>query len=186
MVTSNQITPGMTILITGKLFRVESSVKVTVPKGQPFIKTKLRSLENDKIIEKNFKVGQEVEEVELEERKLEYLYLEGNDYLFLDTQVLEKVLVPLKIIEEKVDFLKEGVQLRATFYGTQIFSVDLPQFLELMVAKSDSAVEGGTSMASATKKVVLETGAEIEVPRFIETGDVIKVDTRTREYIQRV
>lgn len=185
MVLSQQITPGMTLSIEGKLYRVESSVKVTVAKGQPFIKTKLRHLTNDKIIEKNFKVGQEVKDVALEERKLEYLYLEGKNYLFLDIGNLEQVLVPPEVIGDKVQFLKEGIGLQASFYGDSIFSVELPQFLELMVAKADSSAESGT-LSNATKEAVLETGAAIEVPPFIEAGDVIKVDTRTREYIQRV
>lgn len=134
---------------------------------------------------KNFKPGQDVEDVVLGEKKIEYLYLEETDYLFLNTETLDKVLVPPRIIGDKVDFLKEGVQIAANFYGDQIFSVELPQFLELMVAKTEPLPEG-SPMTSATKKAILETGAEIEVPRFIETGDVIKVDTRTREYIQRV
>ncbi len=184
MVTSNQLTPGMTLSITGKLFKVESMVKVTVPKGQPFIKTKLRNLSNDKIIEKNFKPGQELKDVSLEERKLEYLYLEGSSYLFLDVTNLEQVLVPPDVVSDRVHFLKEGTQLQATFYGDTIFSVELPQFLELMVTKTESS--NGAAIAGATKKAVLETGAEIDVPRFIESGDVIKVDTRTKEYIQRV
>lgn len=184
MVASQQIVPGMTLSITGKLFRVESSVKVTVPKGQPFIKTRLRNLATDKIIEKNFKVGQDVQEVSLEERRIEFLYLEGKDYLFLDIGNLEQVLVSPEVIGDKVHFLKEGIELQATFYGETIFSVELPQFLELMVSKTDPA--SGNAMAHTTKKAVLETGAEIDVPRFIESGDVIKVDTRNKEYIQRV
>jgi elongation factor P len=185
MVTSNQIVPGMILSINGKLFRVESSIKVTVAKGQPFIKTKLRALENDKVAEKNFKINQEVKDVALEERKLEYLYLEGKSYLFLDVGSLEQILVAPEVIDDKVNFLKEGTELLATFYGDTVFSVELPQFLELMVAKTEPASEVGT-MANSTKKAVLETGAEIDVPRFIEAGDVIKIDTRSKEYIQRV
>ncbi len=187
MVASNQLTPGMIVSISGKLFRVESVVKVTVAKGgQPFIKTKLRNLDGDKVVEKNFKVGQDVSEVTLEERKLEFLYLEGKSYLFLDIGNLEQVLISPEVIGEKVNFLKEGIELSATFYGTTVFSVELPQFLELMVAKTEAASESSSAMTNATKKAVLETGAEIEVPRFIESGDVIKVDTRHKEYIQRV
>lgn len=185
MVASNQITPGMILSIGGKLYRVESSVKVTVAKGQPFIRTKLRNLANDEVIEKNFKVGQQLKDVTLAERRLEFLYSEGDDYLFLDVDNLDKVLVSPEIIGEKVHFLKEGIDLTATFYGETIFSVELPQFLELMVAKTESAEEGG-SLSNATKQATLETGAVIEVPRFIESGDVIKVDTRSKEYIQRV
>ena len=185
MVTSNQISPGMTLSISGKLFRVESSVKVTMTKGQPFIKTKLRNLTNDKITEKNFKLGQELNEVTLEERSLEFLYLEGKNFLFLDINNLNQVVVSPDIIGDKVNFLKEGIDLQANFYGETVFSVELPQFLELMVTKADSSSEKG-AMANATKKAILETGGEIDVPLFIEAGDVIKVDTRNKEYIQRV
>ncbi|MCB1181179.1 MAG: elongation factor P [Chlamydiia bacterium] len=182
MITSNQIIPGMTLVVDGKLFRVESSVKVTMTRGQPFIKAQLRNLLTEEMIEKNFKLGQEVKEVSLEERRLEYLYLEGKNYLFLDIGNLDQVEVPVDVIGDKVHFLKEGVELQACFYGETIFSVELPQFLELMVAKT----EGETALSSTTKKAVLETGAVIEVPPFIEAGDVIKVDTRQKEYIQRI
>src|SRR6266404_5469972 len=98
MVASNQLTPGMTVSISGKLYRVDSSVKVTVPKGSPFIKTKLRDLETSHVVEKNFKPNQEVDEVVLQERRLEYLYPEGKQYLFLDIGSLDQVLVPTSII----------------------------------------------------------------------------------------
>jgi elongation factor P len=185
MVLSQQLTPGMTVSVDNKLYRVDSVIKVTAPKGQPFIKSKLRDLASDKIVEKNFKVGQEVKDVALEERQLEFLYLEGKGYLFLDIGNLAQVLVPPDVIGDKVNFLKEGIVLQATFYGETIFSVELPQFLELMVAKTDAASEKN-SLSNATKEAILETGAKIEVPPFIEAGDVIKVDTRTQEYIQRV
>jgi len=185
MVASQQIVPGMTLSIDGKLFRVESVVKVTVAKGQPFIKTTLRNLATDKMVEKNFKVGQDVTDVLLDERVIEFLYLEGKSYLFLDIGNLDQVLIPPDVIGDSVNFLKEGTELQATFYGETIFSVELPQFLELMVSKTGEATEKG-ALSNATKEAVLETGANIEVPPFIEAGDVIKVDTRTQEYIQRV
>jgi len=183
-VTSQQIAPGMTLSVEGKLYRVDSSVKVTLAKGQPFIKVKLRALDTDKPIEKNFKLNQEVEVVSLEERQLEFLYLEGGAYLFLDGN-LDPVLVPADIVAEKAEFLKEGIGLQATFYGPTVFSLDLPQFLELMVSKTDPA-EDGAALGHATKQAILETGAAINVPTFIEVGDVIKVDTRSKEYVQRV
>jgi elongation factor P len=185
MTSSNQITPGMTISVDGKIYRVESCVKVTVAKGNPFVKTKLKNLMSDEVIEKNFKLGQPIQDVALFERKLEYLYLEGKDYLFLDVGNLEQVLVPADVITEKVNFLKEGTEVKAMFYGDSIFSVELPQFLELMVVKTESS-EVGARVANAMKTAVLETGAKIEVPLFVESGDIIKVDTHTNEYIQRV
>ncbi len=181
MTTANQITPGMTLNLEGNIYRVESSLKVTVPKGTPFIKTKLRNLIDDEVIEKNFKLDQIIQEVSLIERTLEFLYPEGKDYLFLDIGNLDQVLVSLKVLADKVHYLKEGIQVKAMFYGDSIFGVELPQFLEIMIVKTEPAAIGAT-----TKKAVLETGAKVDVPLFIESGDVIKVDTQVGEYIQRV
>ena len=184
MATSNQITPGMTLSINNKLYRVESSVKVTVPKGTPFIKTKVKDLMTNEVVEKSFKLNQPIKDVAMAERRLEFLYPEGEGYLFLDIVNLDQILVPAQIIGNKVNFLKEGVELKALFYGDTVFAVELPQFLELMVTKihSDEDMAG----ANGTKLAILETGAKIEVPPFIEIGDIIKVDTKTDEYIQRV
>jgi elongation factor P len=185
MTTSNQTSPGMTISVDGKIYRVESSVKVTVAKGQPFIKTKLKNLISDEVLEKTFKLSQEVQEVVLQERKLEFLYLEGKDYLFLDAGTLDQVLVPAIVIGDKVNYLKEGIEIKSMSYGDSIFSVELPQFLELMVVKTEP-LEAASHVANADKLALLETGAKIEVPMFVESGDVVKVDTQTNEYIQRV
>lgn len=185
MMTSNQIAPGVILSVDGKIYRVESAVKVTVAKGVPFIKTKLKNLISDDMVEKNFKLNQPVEEVSLTERRLEFLYLEGKDYLFLDIGNLEEILVPSGVIGDKVNYLKEGIEIKAVFYGDTIFSVELPQFLELMVVKTEPS-ESASSAANATKTAILETGAKIEVPMFVESGDIIKVDTHTNEYIQRV
>ena len=171
----------MTLNIDGKIFRVESSVKVTVAKGNPFIKTKLRNLVTEEVIERNFKLDQMIQEVSLIERTLEFLYPEGREYLFLDIGNLENVIVPASILAEKVNYLREAIQVKAMFYGDTIFSIELPQFLEIMVVKTEGASAGGT-----TKNGVLETGAKVEVPLFVESGDVIKVDTHIGEYVQRV
>jgi elongation factor P len=185
MIKSQQIAPGMTLSVEGKLYRVESSTKVTLAKGQPFIKTKLRELTTDQMVEKNFKVGQEVEHVSLSERKLEFLYLEGKSFLFLDVGSLDQVLIPASVVGDKCQYLKEGIELQANFYGDTVFSIELPQFLELMISKTDPVGEGA-ALSNATKVAVLETGAKVEVPMFIESGDVIKVDTQSHEFVQRV
>lgn len=185
MTTSNQLAPGMTLNVDKKIFRVESAVKVTVAKGTPFLKTKLKNLVTGEVVEKNFKLDQKVEEVKLADRRLEFLYPEGKDFLFLDIDHLEQVLVPGSIIGDSVNYLKEGIQLKALFYGENVFSVELPQFLELTVVKTEAS-ESKVTVSSATKRAILETGAKIEVPLFIESGDIIKVDTHANEYIQRV
>ena len=186
MITTTQLVPGMTISVDGKIYRVESCVKVTVAKGTPFLKTKLKNLTTEEVIEKNFKVGQSIQDVALTERKLEFLYLEGKDYLFLDVGDLEQILIPADVISDKINFLKEGTELKAIFYGDTIFSVELHQFLELMVVKTEAPEVQAVAGSNSVKKAVLETGAEVDVPLFVESGDIIKVDTQTRDYIQRV
>jgi elongation factor P len=185
MAASNQITPGMTIKIDDNVYRVESSTKVTVAKGTPFVKTKLRDLMTDKVIEKNFKVGQSVNEVALVEHKIEYLYQEGKDYLFLDVGNLEHVMVSAEILSDAINYLKEGIELKAMFYGDGVFSVELPQFLELMIVKTESSSDK-VNVSDSMKLAVLETGAKIDVPLFVEIGDVVKVDVHSGEFIQRV
>lgn len=185
MATSNQITPGMTISVGKKIYRVESSTRVNPSRGAAFVKTKLRDILTDKLIEKNFKLDQEIKEVSVEERSLEYLYPEGKNHLFLDINSLENVEVATSILADKINFLKEGVVVTAMFYGDAVFSIELPLFLELMVVKTEASSEKVT-VSNSTKKAVLETGAEIDVPLFVETGDIVKVDTHQKEYIQRV
>lgn len=185
MTTSNQLSPGMTINIDKKIFRVESCVKVSTTKGTPFIKTKLRDLLTEELIEKNFKLAQKIQEVSLVVHDLEYLYIEGESFLFLDIGELENALVPPNILGDKVNYLKEGIRVKAFFYGNSIFSIELPQFLELMVIKTASK-ENKLTVANPIKTAVLETGAKIDVPLFVEVGDIVKVDTNLNEFIQRL
>lgn len=185
MSLSNQLQPGMTININGKIYRVESCAKMSVTKGSEFIKTKLRNLMTEEVIEKNFKADQKVSEVSLVEHLIEYLYIEGKNYLFLDIKNLEHVLVPSEILADKINYLKEGIRVKALFYGKSIFSIELPQYLELMVVKT-AMPEDKLTVANTTKQAVLETGAKIEVPLFIEVGDIVKIDTTINEFIQRV
>src|SRR5205085_900355 len=132
-----------------------------------------------------FKLNQSMDDVSLLEKRLEFLYPEDSDYLFLDLGTLDQILVGSKVISDKVNFLKEGIEIKAMFYGEKIFSVELPQFLELMVLKTESS-DLPSHISNATKIAFLETGAKIDVPLFIESGDIVKVDTQSNEYIQRV
>lgn len=184
MVTSQQLSPGATIELGGRVYRVESCVKVTVPKGTPFIKATLKNLLTEENVEKSFKLDQTLQEVSLIERRLEFLYPEKQGYLFLDVGSFEQIFIPANVLGDKVHYLKEGIEVKAMSYGTAIFSIELPQFLELMVVKTEERAE--TEMAGGTKIALLETGAKIDVPMFIEAGDVVKADTQSNEYVQRV
>lgn len=185
MITGNQIFPGVVLSFDEKMYKVESCVKVSVAKDNPFVKAKLKDLLTEEVLEKNFKLNQMVQDVAPIERSLEYLYLEKENYLFLDIGSLEQILVPSQIIGNKVNYLKEGISLKAIFYGNAVFSIELPQFLELVVSKTEE-MESALKMTNSTKTALLETGAKIEVPVFIESGDIIKIDTEINEYIQRV
>ena len=184
MVVASQLNAGMTIMMAKKPYRVESAVKVATQKTNPFIKVKLRNLLTHESIEKNFRPVQELAEVSLEEHRLEYLYPEGNDHVFLDMGTLDIMKVSRDVIGGKVHYLKEGIEVKASCFVSTIFAVDLPQFLELMVSSIEMGDEGGKG--GSTRMAILETGARVEVPPFIDVGDVIKVDTRIEEYIQRV
>ncbi|MEX0961321.1 MAG: elongation factor P [Simkaniaceae bacterium] len=185
MTTLNQLSPGMIISLEKEIYKVESSVKVTVAKGNPFYKTKLKNLTTGEVLEKSFKLGTNFDEVSVSARRLEYLYPEGKDFLFLDVDQLENVCVPGHVIGESIHYLKEGIQLKALFYAEAIFSVELPQFLELTVIKTEAS-DSKVTVSSATKIAILETGARITVPLFVEAGDIVKVDTHSSEYVQRV
>lgn len=185
MVSSSQITPGMMIFVEKKIYRVESCLVVKTKQGSSFVKTSLRDLSNDKIIEKNFNVNKEVKEVVLNERNLEFLYPEGKKYLFLDIDNLEKVFILANSLSGNINLLKEGVVIKVKFYADQVFDIELPMFLELMVVNTQS-ISTKLSVANSMKNAVLETGAKIKVPLFIEVGDIIKIDTQRNEYIQRV
>ena len=185
MVLSNQVSIGMIISLAKKLYRIESAVKVNVPKGVPFVKLKLKELSTGKSVEKSFKMNQSLEDVTLAERPVEFLYLEGKDYLFLDVKNLEQILISSLIVGDLVNFLKEGVELKAAYFEDTVLALELPQFLELMVSRLEGDDEGPI-LTNGSRTAILETGAKIEVPPFIEVGDIIKVDTQTSEYIQRV
>ena len=185
MTKSEEITPGMTLCIDENIYRVDSCLKVSVAKGVPFMKTKLKDLKSDKILEKNFALGQNIQAVSIHDTEIEFLYSEGKNYLFLDVKSLENVFINQDVIADVVDFLKEGVYVKARFYGDKIFSVELPQFLEFMVVKTES-LDPSAPMSASNKRATLETGARLDVPMFIESGDVIKIDTQAKEYVQRV
>jgi len=182
---SSQLVPGMTVNIDHKIYRIESSVKVTAAKGASFIKVSLRELLTDKLIEKNFKPDQDIEEVTMQEKTIVFLYIENKKYVFLDVEELSQVHLEQGIIGHKVEFLKEGIELKANSYGNTVFTVELPQFLELSVIKTEDPQDEGV-IGATTKIAHLETGATVDVPLFVEVGDIVKVDTLSHEFVQRV
>jgi elongation factor P len=184
MATAAQITAGMVLSLENELYRVESLQKTPATKQQKAtIKTKLRSLANDRLLEHTFLGDDQIEQVSLQERHLEFLYLEKGQYCFLDVESLEQVQIEPAVIGNSGLYIKEAIQIRATFYGSSVFSIELPQYLELIV---EDVVESLQELLTTMKVAVLETGAKVQVPPFIEIGDIVKIDTTSGEFVQRV
>lgn len=187
MINANQIAPGVILSLEKKLFCVESISKTLSSNKVSQVQVKLRDIATDFIVDKKFDPSDQLKDVSLSERVLEFLYPDGKDFLFLDIETLEEVRIPTTIIGGRIEYMKAGVQIRASAYSDAIIAIELPQFLELMVANvEDQFVETSLSGNVPSKEATLETGATLRVPTFVEVGDVIKVDTRAEEYIQRI
>ncbi len=184
-ISINKIKSGLTILLDGQLYQVLGYQHVKPGKGGAFMRTKLRNLKNGGIKELTFKGDQVLEEAFIEEKELRYLYRADKIYYFMDQKTFEEVNIPEDILGDNSKFLKDGLQITAYSYAGEIFNVALPTFIEAKVVHTEPAVRGNTAKA-AYKSVTVETGASVQVPLFIEAGDIIKVDTRSGEYIERL
>ena len=186
--TAAHLAPGMMIKLSDdQIYRVDAAVRVALAKGVAVIKVTLKHVASGDIAERNFKPEQEVEEVKLAEKKFEYLYADQGKHLFLDIQELDLLHVQPQVIGEKVNYLKEGIEVVAHLYDDLIYSVELPQFLELMVVKVEEKRQNASaSITQHENMALLETGMRVGVPSYVGSGDVIKVDTLTDQFVQRV
>lgn len=184
-ISINQFKTGLTVLIDDKVYMIVSYEHVKPGKGAAFCRTKLRDLKTGQLIERTFRDGDRIQEAFVEEKKLQFLYREGQDYHFMDMQDFNEFTLSKDVIGEFTDFLKDNLELTGYFYKGQLINIKLPQFIELKVVKTEPGFKGD-SVKSGTKPAVLETGLEINVPLFIQEGDVIKVNTQTKEYVERV
>ncbi len=184
MITANDLRRGVMIKVDNELFVVLDFQHVKPGKGGAFVKAKLRNITKNIIIEKTFRATEKVEDIFIEKRKMQYLYNDGDNAVFMDLETYEQENVPNEFIEEQLKFLKEGEEVEVNFYENQIISVELPTFVNLKVTHTEPGVRGDTATA-AYKPATVETGANVQVPLFINEGDIIKIDTRTGEYIER-
>lgn len=184
MITANDLRKGVMVKVDNELFMVRSFQHVKPGKGGAFVKAKLRNIKKNILIEKTFRAGEKVEDIFIEKRKMQYLYNDGDSSVFMDIESYEQESIPDEFIEEEMKFLKEGDEVNVDFYEGEIISVELPTFVELKVTHTEPGLRGDTATA-AFKPAVIETGAKIQVPLFINEGDVLKIDTRTGEYTER-
>jgi elongation factor P len=177
---------GMTIQLDGTLFTITYFQHVKPGKGGAFVRTRLKSVLSGAVVEKTFRAGEKVDEVRLERRPVQYSYTDGDLYYFMDQQTFELIPLAASVIgEDQLDFLKENMECEGLVHGDTVIAVELPYFVELQVVQTDPGVRGDTA-TGGTKPAKLETGAVVQVPLFLEQGEVIRVDRRENKYIERV
>jgi elongation factor P len=175
----------LTINIDGNAYSVLELQHVKPGKGAAFVRTKLKNLKTGMLIEKTFRSEDKIEEAFIQEKKLQFLYSASDMCYFLDQENFEEVIIPKENISKQVKFIKDNLELSAYFYENELLNINLPTFITLKVVHTESGLKGDTAK-SAMKSAQLETGLVIQVPLFINVGDVIKVDTRTSNYVERV
>jgi elongation factor P len=184
LITANDLRKGVIIRNDGELYVVRGYQHVKPGKGGAFVKAKLRNIKKNIIIETTFRATEKIEDVFIEKRKMQYLYNEGDSAVFMDVESYEQESIPNGFIEDELQFLKEGAEVDVSFHEGEIISVELPTFVEMKVTHTEPGLKGDTA-TSTFKPAVIETGAKIQVPIFVNEGDVLKIDTRTGEYIER-
>lgn len=181
----NEIKNGLTILVDGDVYMVIDFQHVKPGKGAAFVRTKLRNMKNNNVLERTFRGDEKIEEAFIEERKLQYQYSSGELYHFMDQENYEEITIAKEVLGEKIKFLKDSLDVTAYYYKDAVVSVSLPNFIEFKIVHTEPGIRGDTAK-SGTKPANIDTGAIIHVPLFIDTGDIIKVDTRTGGYVERV
>ena len=184
MVSTNNLKNGMTLQLDGDLYRVDYFQHVKPGKGGAFVRTTLKGVQNGKTIDRTFRAGEELEQAILEKRSLQYLYRDGEDFVFMDTEHFEQTNVSEAALRDGAKWLKEGDTIDLVFHRDSVVDVNLPPSVELEISETEPGIQGDR-VSGATKPATLETGATVQVPLFINVGEKIKVDTRSGDYISR-
>jgi len=185
VISTTDFRGGVRLLIDGEPFYIVEFQHVKPGKGGAFVRTKLKSYISGNVLDRTFRSGERFEEPDLEEREMQFLYATGNDYTFMDTETYEQLTFAKKQLGDNADLLKENMTAKILIYEHRPIDVELPIFIELKVVDAEPGVRGDTA-SGGTKPAVVETGATIKVPLYLEVGTVIKIDTRTRAYVERV
>ena len=184
LVSTAEFKKGLRIVFDGEPYTIVDFQHVKPGKGGAFIRTKLKHMRSGKVIDNTFRSGEKVELVDFEEKHMQYLYRDDR-YHFMDTESYEQLSLSPEEVGDARDYLKENTEVDVLYIGGRPVTVELPNFVELSVARTDPGVRGDTAQGG-TKPATLETGAVIQVPLFLNEGDMVKIDTRTGEYLGRV
>lgn len=177
---------GMVIEIDGDLWAITYFQHVKPGKGGAFVRTKLKNVLTGSVVDKTYRAGEKVSAVRLERRPVNYSYTDGDLYYFMDANTFDMIPIAGDLLgEDQLKFLKENMECEGLVHDEKVISVELPQFVELLVTQTDPGFKGDTAQG-ATKPATLETGAVIQVPLFVEEGDVLRIDRREEKYLSRV
>lgn len=184
-ISTNEFKPGVKIEIDGQPYVMVTNQFVKPGKGNAFNRTKLKNLVTGRVVEKTYKSGEKVEVADVFETQMRLLYTDTEGAVFMDDNSFEQCTIPLSNIGDNQQWLKDDIVYATVFHKGEPITIEPPTFMELVVEQTDPGVKGDTASGRVLKPAVLETGAKVQIPIFIDQGEVIKVDTRTGEYVSR-
>lgn len=184
-IDTSQFRNGLKIEIDGQPYNMVYFQHVKPGKGGAFVRTKLKNLRNGKVVEKTFRSGERVDEADVQDRRMQYLYQDSDSLVFMDTETFDQMSIPVESVGDTRLFLQENVEVDVLLYKGSAISIDLPAFIESVITHTEPGIKGDTA-SGATKPATIETGAVLQVPLFVKEGDRIRVDTRTGAYMERV
>ena len=186
MISTNQFKNGSHIEVDGQVFRIVEFQHVKPGKGPAFVRTRLKSLSSGSVLDKTFRAGEKVRPIHTETRKMQYLYQAGDEAVLMDLDDYEQIHLPKSIVGESLDWILPNDEVEILFVDGNPADVQVPSAVDLAVARTDPGVRGDTASGGGTKPATLESGVTVQVPLFVNEGDRVRVDTRTREYVSRV
>jgi len=185
MISTNQFKNGNHIDVDGVVFKIMDFQHVKPGKGGAFVRTKLKRISDGAVIDRTFRAGEKFRAVRTELRKMQYLYRDGTDAHFMDSESFEQTAIPEAVIEERLKWMLENDSVDVLSIDDAPSDIQLPSAVDLAIAETEPGLKGDTASGGGTKPAVLETGARVMVPLFIDTGEKIRVDTRSGEYVSR-
>jgi len=184
MITAGDIRNGVTFELDGKLVTVVEFQHVKPGKGSAFVRAKIRDIISGSVVEKTFNPNEKFQEAFIERKTMQYLYSDGALYYFMDAETFEQIPINKSVLSENFKFVKENMECKVLSCKGNVFGVEPPIFVKLKVTETEPGVRGDTA-TNVTKPAIVETGASIRIPLFVNQGDIIRIDTRTGEYVDR-
>lgn len=184
MISVNDFKTGLTVEVDGDIYTVLDFQHVKPGKGAAFVRSKLKNLRNGNTVEKTFRAGETIGRALIENRDVQYLYSSGQEHVFMDNETYDQFSLPEEQLEWELKFLKENMGVKIVSYQGEILGINLPNSVELAVVETEPGIKGNTA-TGATKNAKVETGLNVQVPLFINEGDVLLIDTREGKYISR-